>query len=112
MVPESLAGAIVHVSEIGPYATPPLATTSVTVSGFAVPPALLVAMSHTSSGIGDRMNLPLAPRMAGLAKVPVHVNEPLAVLSPIWIASASPVDHVHMSSGARSPRGHTVLSYG
>src|SRR5580692_10567883 len=110
MVPESRASAIVHVSEMGPYATPPLATVRLTVS-WSVPPALLVAMSHTSCGMGMRMKLPpVIIRMGGLPNVPVYENEPLVVLSPISMASASPVDHVHMSSGAGSPRGHTVLS--
>ena len=78
-----------------------------------MPPALLVAMSHTSCGMGMRVNFPpVIARMGGRPKVPVHENDPFAVLSAIWIASASPVDHVHWRSGASRPRGHTVLSYG
>src|SRR5689334_9953155 len=113
MVPESRALAMVHVSVMGPYAWPPAATVRLTVSWSAEPPALLVAMSHTSWGMGWRTNLPFVCwRMAGRAKVPVHENEPLVVVSAIWMASASPVAHVHMRSGASMPLGHTVLSYG
>ncbi len=76
-----------------------------------MPPAVLVAIAHTSCGMGMRMKLPLVVvRMAGLAKVPVYENEPVVVLSVIWIASASPIDQLHISRGARRPRGHTVLS--
>ncbi len=89
------------------------------MSGFAVPPALLVAMSHTSCGMGMRMNLPpVVLRMGGGPKVPVYVKEPSAVEMPIWMASASPGAvppggvHVHWSRGASRPRGKTVLSYG
>ena len=97
---------------------PALATVRLTVrvSGRpagVVPPAELVAMSQMSCGIGWRMNLPpVVPKIAGRPKVPVHENEPLAVASEIWMASASPVLQSHMSSGADIPRGHTVLSYG
>jgi hypothetical protein len=70
-------------------------------------------MSQTSCGIGWRMNLPpLAERIAGRPNVPVHENEPLVVSRWIDTASASPVGHVHCRSGASSPRGNTVLSYG
>ncbi len=51
---------------------PPFATVRLTVIGFAEPPALLVAMSHTSCGIGMRMKLPpVVLRMAGGPNVPV-----------------------------------------
>ena len=90
---------------------PPFATVRLSVSGLAAPPALLVAMSHTSSGMGMRMNLPpVVWRMAGRPKVPVYVNDPSVVERSIWMASASPDAHVHWRSGAGSPRGHTVLS--
>src|ERR1700679_1056576 len=101
---------------MGPYAMPPLATVKLTTSWSGMPlgvapPAVLVAMSHTSCGIGLRMNLvigePAAPRTAGRPKVPVHENEPLVVFSEIWIASASPGVQLHIRSGASMPRGHT-----
>src|SRR5215468_6844705 len=103
---------------MGPYATPPLATVRLTTSWsgmlFGVgPPAVLVATSHTSCGIGWRMNLPpVCIRIAGLPNLPVQVNEPLVVLRSIWLASASPGAQSHIRSGASIPRGHTVLSYG
>src|SRR5579863_992705 len=110
MVPVRRAGAMVHVSEMGPWATPPFATVRLTVSWSAEPPALLVAMSQMSWGMGWRMNLPpVVARIAGLANVPVYENEPLVVLMEIWMASASPVVHVHWRRGASRPRGHTVL---
>src|SRR5580704_12544236 len=118
MVPASSAGAMGHVSEIGPNAMPLLATVRLTVSVSGMPlgvapPAVLVAIVQMSCGMGMRMNLPpVCARVGGRPKVPVHENDPLAVLSPIWTASASPVDQLHMRSGASSPRGKTVLSYG
>ena len=81
------------------------------------PPAVLVAMSHMSCGMGWRMKgPPVFIRMAGRPKVPVHENDPVVVVSLIWMASASPGAlppggaQVHMRSGASMPRGHTVLS--
>ena len=78
---------MVHVSVMGPYPTPPLASVKLTMSWsgmlFVVgPPAVLVAMAQTSCGMGWRMNLPpVCARMAGAENVPVHENEPLVVLS-------------------------------
>ncbi len=75
------------------------------------PPALRVAMSHTSCGMGMRRNgPPVCARTAGLPKVPVYENERRVLVSVSWTAEASPVDQLHISSGARSPRGHTVPS--
>jgi hypothetical protein len=89
-----------------------LATTRLTViwSGvlfIVAPPAVVVAMSHTSCGIGWRTNV---VDSAGLPKVPLHENDPLVVWRLIWIASASAGVQSHMRSGASMPRGHTVLS--
>src|ERR1700677_4151630 len=120
MVPSRRVGAIVQVSEIGPYATPPLATVRLTLSWSALPAAVLVAISHTSSGMGIRTKFPpVMPRMAGRPNVPDQVNDPVVVARSIRIASASPGApgppggaQVHIRSGARIPRGHTVWSYG
>jgi hypothetical protein len=76
-------------------------------------PAVLVAIVQTSCGIGMRMNEPpVVVRIEGAENVPVYENEPLVVLSEIWIASAVPMLHVHCNSGASKPRGKTVWSYG
>ena len=73
------------------------------------PPAVAVAIAQTSCGMGMRMNLPaVIARIGGAENVPVYENEPLVVVSEIWIASASPVLHVHWMSGASRPRGKTV----
>src|SRR5579883_502147 len=109
---------MVHVCVIGPYATPPFATVRLSVSWSGImfgvgPPAVFVAMSQTSCGMGWRMNAPcVCVRIAGRPKVPAYVKEPLVVESAILIASASFIDQLHMRSGASIPRGHTVLSYG
>src|SRR4051812_38296059 len=110
MTPDSRAGATTQVSEIGPYAWPPLAMVRLTVSlSGGLPgtgsPAVLVAISQTSCGIGWRRNAPLVcARMGGRPNVPDQENEPLVVLRSILMASASPVDQSHIRSGASMPR--------
>src|SRR6185295_11529589 len=113
MVPDSRAGTMVHVSLIGPYALPPLATVRlmISLSGTLLgvgPPAVSVAMAQISCGIGCRMKgPPVCIRIGGRPNVPVHVNEPLEVLRSILMASASAGAQLHISSGASRPRGHT-----
>ena len=71
MIPSSRAGAMVHVWEMGPYPIPPFATVNFMVSWSVLPPAVLVAMSHMSWGMGIRMKGPFVmERMAGRPNIP------------------------------------------